>query len=52
MGILKEILKELIVTRRELQAIRSNLEYERHIPEDSNGKRYVRGKADINHEAI
>lgn len=26
MGILKEILKELILTRRELQAIRTNLE--------------------------
>lgn len=37
MKILKEILKELILTHRELQAIRNNLESKRFVPEDSEG---------------
>lgn len=35
---LKKIYEELVVIRKELQAIRSSMEFNVFIPEDSNGK--------------
>ena len=35
---LKRIYEELVLIRKELQAIRSSLEPEKFVPEDSNGK--------------
>lgn len=37
---LKKIYRELVLIRKELQAIQSSLESERFIPEDSNGKHF------------
>lgn len=37
---IRKIYQELVLIRKELQAIRGNLESSKFVPEDSNGKHY------------
>ncbi len=42
MRVFRKIYQELLLIRKELQTVRSSMEFDRFIPEDSCGKHYPR----------